>query len=81
MPKRGMAEGAEKLAHYIGHRERLRERFREGADALPDYELLELALFAVIPREDVKERAKAILKEFGGDLTALFAAPRERLRL
>jgi DNA repair protein RadC len=29
--------------HYFGHRERLRRRFREGgADALPDYELLEL---------------------------------------
>lgn len=79
MPRRGLAEGAEALPHYIGHRERLRERFREGADSLPDYELLELALFAVVPREDVKERAKAILNEFGGDLTALFAAPRERL--
>lgn len=29
--------------HYLGHRERLRRRFREaGPDALPDYELLEL---------------------------------------
>lgn len=27
--------------HYLGHRERLRKRFREGGpDALPDYELL-----------------------------------------
>jgi DNA repair protein RadC len=32
--------------HYFGHRERLRRRFREGgADALADYELLELILF------------------------------------
>jgi DNA repair protein RadC len=29
--------------HYLGHRERLRRRFREASpDALPDYELLEL---------------------------------------
>ena len=32
--------------HYHGHRDRLRERFLEGgADALPDYEMLELMLF------------------------------------
>lgn len=77
MPKRGLSEAA---PHYLGHRDRLRERFREAADALPDYELLELMLFAVIPRRDVKEQAKLMLKEFDGDLTALFAAPRERLR-
>ena len=79
MPKRGLAEGASDLPHHTGHRERLRERLRKGGDSLPDYELVELMLFAVIPREDVKERAKAILEEFGGDLTALLAAPRERL--
>jgi DNA repair protein RadC len=32
--------------YYLGHRERLRRRFRDaGADALLDYELLELILF------------------------------------
>ncbi len=31
--------------HYLGHRERLRKRFRDGGpDALPDYELLELGV-------------------------------------
>jgi DNA repair protein RadC len=35
--------------HYLGHRERLRKRFRDaGADALPDYELLELVLFRAV---------------------------------
>ena len=39
--------------HYLGHRERLRRRFREaGADALPDYELLEMILFRAVPRRD-----------------------------
>ena len=48
--------------HYLGHRERLRRRFREaGADALPDYELLELILFRAAPRRDTKPLAKAIL--------------------
>src|SRR5262249_58931855 len=37
--------------HYLGHRERLRRRFREaGADALQDYELLEMILFRAVPR-------------------------------
>jgi hypothetical protein len=37
--------------HYLGHRERLRDRFRKGgADALGEYELLELILFRAMPR-------------------------------
>jgi len=48
--------------HYLGHRERLRRRFRDGGpDALPDYELLELVLFRAMPRRDTKPLAKAIL--------------------
>ena len=44
--------------HYLGHRERLRRRFREaGPDALPDYELLELILFRAAPRRDTKPLA------------------------
>jgi len=81
MPRRGLADaGAEEFPHYLGHRDRLRERFRESPGALPDYELLELALFAVIPRQDVKRLAKRMLDEFRGDLAALFAASRERLK-
>lgn len=37
--------------HYLGHRDRLRERFAgAGPDALPDYEFLELLLFRLVPR-------------------------------
>src|ERR1700760_1323064 len=44
--------------HYLGHRERLRERFRLAGDqALADYELLELILFRALPRGDVKPLA------------------------
>jgi DNA repair protein RadC len=56
----------------------LRERFLAGADAMPDYELLELVLFAAIPRRDVKPLAKALIARFGGFAEAI-AAPRERL--
>ena len=65
--------------HYHGHRDRLRERmFEHGADSLPDYELLELLLFAAIPRRDVKPLAKSLLAEFG-DLWSLINAKPERL--
>ena len=57
---------AEAPPHYYGHRERLRERFREaGADALSDYELLELVLFRALPRRDVKPLAKTLIATFG----------------
>lgn len=52
--------------HYHGHRQRLRQRFRSGGGAaVSDYELLELLLFAAIPRRDVKPIAKALLARFG----------------
>lgn len=48
-----------------GHRERLRERFiNSGANALADHELLELLLFGVVLRRDVKPIAKALLTQF-----------------
>ena len=66
--------------HYHGHRERLRERFRSaGADALSDYELLELVLFAAQPRRDMKPLAKALLKTFGS-FAEVIHAPETRLR-
>lgn len=65
--------------HYTGHRERLRARFLDGgADALPDYEILELVLFAAIPRQDTKPLAKALIARFGS-FADVIAAPRERL--
>ena len=48
------------------HRQRLRERFRNGgADAVLDYELLELLLFRAIPRQDVKPLARRLIDHFG----------------
>jgi DNA repair protein RadC len=62
-----------------GHRERLRARFlKGGADSMPDYELLELTLFAAIPRRDTKPLAKTLLARFGS-FAEVIAAPRARL--
>jgi DNA repair protein RadC len=67
------------MPHYVGHRERLRERFfNAGPDAMPDYEILELTLFAAVPRRDVKPLAKALIARFGS-FAEVIAAPRERL--
>jgi DNA repair protein RadC len=72
----GLAEAA---PHYHGHRERLRGRFRDaGADALSDYELLELLLFRALPRRDVKPLAKSLLAKFGS-FAEVIAAPAARL--
>jgi len=66
--------------HYLGHRERLRKRFRDaGADALPDYEMTELVLFRAVPRRDTKPLAKAILARFGTFAEAM-SAPDELLK-
>ena len=66
--------------HYHGHRERLRDRFRDaGADALSDYELLELVLFRALPRRDVKPLAKTLIGRFGS-FAEVVHAPEARLR-
>lgn len=66
--------------HEHGHRERLKARFAaHGADAMPDYELLELVLFAAIPRRDVKPLAKRLIARFG-DFNHVISAEPPRLR-
>jgi DNA repair protein RadC len=66
--------------HYLGHRERLRDRFRKGgADALAEYELIELILFRAMPRRDVKPLAKTLIARFGSFAATVSARP-ERLR-
>ncbi|MBW4981079.1 DNA repair protein RadC [Mameliella sp. CS4] len=73
--------GAQKLPSYIrDHRARLRERFLiGGAEALPDYELMELVLFRAIPRRDVKPLARLLLETFG-DFNGVVSAPLHRLK-
>jgi DNA repair protein RadC len=74
-----VADGDDKQPHYVGHRERLRQRFlQHGPDALPDYELLELVLTFAIPRSDVKPLAKELIARFGSFAEVIAAEP-ERL--
>jgi DNA repair protein RadC len=77
---KGETDPAADPPHYLGHRERLRDRFRKGgADALGEYELLELILFRAMPRRDVKPLAKALIARFGSFAEVVSARP-ERLR-
>ena len=68
-----MAETADRA----GHRPRLRERFLNAPEALPDYELLELFLFQAQPRKDMKPIAKALLGRFGSFAAVIAADPAE----
>jgi DNA repair protein RadC len=64
------------LPHYYGHRRRLRERMMAaGPQGLPDYELLEMLLFAGYCRGDVKPLAKDLLAQFGGFGEVMSAEP------
>ena len=70
------AEVATAVPHYYGHRRRLRERMiAAGAENLPDYELLEMLLFAANPQGDVKPAAKSLLAHFGGFGEVMIAEP------
>lgn len=56
----------DKKPHYLGHRQRLRERFnRAGLKGMNEHEVLELLLTFAVPRPDVKTRAKDLLNHFG----------------
>ncbi len=69
---------SDEAPHEHGHRERLRERALSGGlGPLPDYEVLELVLFRSIPRRDVKELAKALIRRFGSLAGVLAARPAE----
>ncbi len=65
-----------KKPDYLGHRERLKERFLlGGGHDMPDYELLELLLTLSIPRRDVKPIAKELLAKFGSFAAVINASP------
>jgi DNA repair protein RadC len=74
-----MASDAAPDPHYLGHRDRLRERFlTAGPDALADDEWLEPVLFRSIPRRDVKPIAKELICR-SGFFAEVVAAPRHLL--
>ena len=66
--------------HYLGHRQRLRDRFvKSGFDGFADHEIVELLLTLAIPRADVKQPAKALIARFG-NLRGILDAPVEELK-
>jgi len=71
-----VADDGDDKPDYLGHRQRLRERFLNGGDgALQDYELLELLLAQAQKRIDTKPIAKALIRRFGSFAGVMAAAP------
>lgn len=65
--------------HYLGHRERQRQKLLSGGGGVfSDYELLEYLLMTAIPRRDVKPLAKDLISRFSS-LAGVFAASPEEL--
>lgn len=82
LPDLALIERDEQKPHYLGHRQRLRARFMETeGKGLPDYEILELLLFACKPQGDVKPLAKALIAEFGSLGKVLAARPEALLEV
>jgi DNA repair protein RadC len=71
-----VADGGDDKPDYLGHRQRLRDRFLNGSDgSLQDYELLELLLAQAQKRIDTKPIAKALIRKFNGFAGVMGAAP------
>jgi len=73
-----MAEVQEKDPRS-GHRQRLRNKFRDhGLEKFTDEEIIELLLTFGTPRKDCKQAARELLKKFGS-IRAIFEAELEEL--
>ena len=73
-------EQSEAVSTRAGHRQRLRDRFQNsGLEGFADYEIVELLLTLAIPRSDVKQPAKELIRRFG-DLRGILDAPSADLR-
>ena len=65
---------------YLGHRKRMRSKMIENQEGFLDYELLELLLFNIFSRRDVKPIAKTLLKECGGKISNVFFSDYSKLK-
>ena len=73
-----MVDDGDDKPDYLGHRQRLRDRFLNGGDgSLQDYELLELLLAQAQKRVDTKPIAKALIKKFGSFAGVMAATPEQ----
>lgn len=67
------------MSIHDGHRQRLKERFRqEGLDKFDEIQVLELLLFYAIPQRDTNPLAHRLLEHFGS-LAQVLEAPAEEL--
>ena len=67
------------MSIHDGHRQRLKDRFRqEGLDKFDEIQVLELLLFYVIPQRDTNPLAHRLLEHFGS-LAQVLEAPAEDL--
>lgn len=74
------AEKPDEKAAHTGHRARMYERIdRDGFYGLADYELLEVLLFAVVPRADTRLLAHRLIAHFG-TYHRIFEATDDELR-
>ncbi|MDO5299681.1 MAG: DNA repair protein RadC [Clostridia bacterium] len=72
----------EKKAIHMGHRERVRQRFRsEGLLAFSEHEVLELLLTYAIPQRDVNPLAHELVRQFGSLSGVLEADESELMRV
>ncbi len=70
----------ERAPDHLGHRSRVRKKFLTSlGEELHDYELLEILLFAALPRQDTKALAKKLIAKFGS-LSAVVNGEVELLR-
>lgn len=68
--------------HRVGHRERMRQRFREhGLRSFQDYEALELLLLYVARQKDMKPVAKRLIERFGSFKNVLDASTDDLLTI
>jgi DNA repair protein RadC len=63
---------------HLGHRQRLKEKFDSNANALRDYELVEMLLFYVFTRKDTKNLSKTLFNNFKSLRDIVFA---DRLKI
>jgi len=79
----GKAESEDRTeALHQGHRDRLRRRaLEEGLDGFADHEVLELLLFAVLPRVNTNPVAHRLLQRYGSLSAVLEADPEDLARV
>jgi DNA repair protein RadC len=79
VPSKNDTQATKKKAGYLGHRQRAKRKLTTvGHDKLLDYEIVELMLFLVFKRVDVKQLAKVLIERFK-TIDGILNAPKKQL--